>query len=654
MSRFILPIQSAYDSNGKPLNGAKLYFYEVGTSTPKDTYSDEALTTANTNPVIADASGGFGDIYLSGKYDVTLKNSADVTIWGAEKTSSLSILGDSILSFDTVADMVASKILNVGDIVETAGYTTVNDGGGAKYEIVAADTGTDDGGSFIDLDTYQAKAMFNGRPNAKQFGAKGDGATDDSTSISSADSYGDFELIGGTFVIGANTTLSSDVTIYPDAIFKVSSGINLTMSGVVNAGQYQIFDADGSTTGTILGNMKGVQTWGEWWGALPDVTDGVSDELNAALQHLSQRDNGGILYRGTGFQYLDKKILIPEKCGIIGVSYNDSRYILKAGVDLGAGNYLFENETKTGSGQEFMYLEKLTIVGNRSNASVGGGILGQQVFINSSLSDLVVQGFSGNNIHLAASPNLSSLGEGGPVEIRNVWSFDCSGNALRVEGDFKGVNIRGGAYERVDAGSNVIHIDGSLYNGTRATVRCYSTHLEFSNANVIGIYVKKSLVEVYGGESVGNQLATQKNIYVEDDGTSVVTVKNFQQSVGTREGIVLNNSGETNNNNYVGHFTTERVSTTVAHESNGTSGTDITLDMKWNNRVALSAGSATSIADISNAPYDLIALRFATGNYTVRHNSNIQLASGADHVMTSGDLLILARFGSVFYEIKGT
>ena len=54
--RFVLPIQSVYDSNGDPLAGAKLEFFESGTSTNIDSYSDSALTTPNTNPVIADSS----------------------------------------------------------------------------------------------------------------------------------------------------------------------------------------------------------------------------------------------------------------------------------------------------------------------------------------------------------------------------------------------------------------------------------------------------------------------------------------------------------------------------------------------------------------------------------------------------------------------
>ncbi|MCK5605893.1 hypothetical protein KAR91_28610 [Candidatus Pacearchaeota archaeon] len=79
MARLILPFQSVYDLNGHPLPGAKMFFYESGTVDLKDTYSDEALTTPNTNPVIADSQGQFGDIFLSGAYNVKLTDADDVT-----------------------------------------------------------------------------------------------------------------------------------------------------------------------------------------------------------------------------------------------------------------------------------------------------------------------------------------------------------------------------------------------------------------------------------------------------------------------------------------------------------------------------------------------------------------------------------------------
>lgn len=64
--------------------GAKLYFYQTGTSTPQNTYQEEALSTPHANPVVADAAGLFEPIYLDPSlpsYRVLLTTSADVTVY---------------------------------------------------------------------------------------------------------------------------------------------------------------------------------------------------------------------------------------------------------------------------------------------------------------------------------------------------------------------------------------------------------------------------------------------------------------------------------------------------------------------------------------------------------------------------------------------
>lgn len=71
---FDIGVFSAEDIDGGVIVGAKLYWYTRGTSTPKITYSDRALTVPNTNPVIANAAGRFGPIWLDddgGKFILT-------------------------------------------------------------------------------------------------------------------------------------------------------------------------------------------------------------------------------------------------------------------------------------------------------------------------------------------------------------------------------------------------------------------------------------------------------------------------------------------------------------------------------------------------------------------------------------------------------
>lgn len=71
----------AFDADGAPLAGGKLYTYEAGTSTPKTTYTDKDAGSANTNPVVLDADG-YGDVWLdTGGYKFVLKDSSGNLLW---------------------------------------------------------------------------------------------------------------------------------------------------------------------------------------------------------------------------------------------------------------------------------------------------------------------------------------------------------------------------------------------------------------------------------------------------------------------------------------------------------------------------------------------------------------------------------------------
>lgn len=86
--RYTAPFFEWIDGDGVPAAGWKLYFYASGTSTPLATYSDPALTVANTNPVIANADGWWGAIYLKAlDYKVVLTDANDVLIWTADPVS---------------------------------------------------------------------------------------------------------------------------------------------------------------------------------------------------------------------------------------------------------------------------------------------------------------------------------------------------------------------------------------------------------------------------------------------------------------------------------------------------------------------------------------------------------------------------------------
>lgn len=120
------------------------------------------------------------------------------------------------LWFDNVAAMKAEPSLTAGAYVCTAGYYSSNDGGGASYLIRAkADNDVDDGGSLHQLANGLVAELIieNGTVNVKQFGATGNGITDDSNAIQSAINSGKIVyipkghyLVSETLIIPANPT----------------------------------------------------------------------------------------------------------------------------------------------------------------------------------------------------------------------------------------------------------------------------------------------------------------------------------------------------------------------------------------------------------------------------------------------------------------
>ena len=150
-----------------------------------------------------------------------------------------------IYYFDSVNSM-KSYNLKVGEVCETAGYHTANDGGGGKYIVV--NSGTADEGSLIALNNnlYAQLIIEDGRVNVKQFGAKGDNTTDDTVAFRKAmdymqnnvlnDVWGGWDthkyslfIPSGVYIISQPDTL----TITNSSIF--SAGFTILGNGMTNS-----------------------------------------------------------------------------------------------------------------------------------------------------------------------------------------------------------------------------------------------------------------------------------------------------------------------------------------------------------------------------------------------------------------------------------
>lgn len=119
----------------------------------------------------------------------------------------------------------ANAAVATGWLIHTRGYYTDGDGGEGLYRYDSASAATANDGTVIDPTNLPGRFLLVGSAgvvNVKQFGAKGDGATDDTTALTNALAYV-VTLGGGTLLI-------------PKGTFKITNGItvannNLTIRG---------------------------------------------------------------------------------------------------------------------------------------------------------------------------------------------------------------------------------------------------------------------------------------------------------------------------------------------------------------------------------------------------------------------------------------
>ncbi len=138
MARFGEINAQYFDDAGDPLSSGKIYFYETGTTTLKDTFSDINQTIANTNPVILTAAGRQPNIFFSGTAKAILVDKNDVQILVRDPVGqTASVFGDGwvatkIYSADAVvlgSDGQYYRSLAAGnqnnDPTSTSGYWTL-------------------------------------------------------------------------------------------------------------------------------------------------------------------------------------------------------------------------------------------------------------------------------------------------------------------------------------------------------------------------------------------------------------------------------------------------------------------------------------------------------------------------------------------------
>lgn len=197
------PKQQFFDANGNPLVAGRLYSYAAGTTTPLATYTDSTGGSANTNPVILDSRGEANVWLASASYKLVLKDYNDVAIWTVDNIDAISVL-------TTLAASGGSNL--IGFIQSGTGATAT---------------------------TVQARLRQS--LSVKDFGATGDGSTDDTTAIQNALNAGSNRTVyfpAGTYRISTTLLIKTKTTLLGDgtnkSIIKITSGFGAGTTAVRN------------------------------------------------------------------------------------------------------------------------------------------------------------------------------------------------------------------------------------------------------------------------------------------------------------------------------------------------------------------------------------------------------------------------------------
>ena len=210
-----IPKQQYFVSGGQPLVGGKLYTFGAGTIVNKPTYTDAAGTVAQANPIILNARGEPNSpIYWSGTYDIELRDSLNNLIYTVPNYNT-----DPAGLWGTLASLAS----NVGSFL--VGF--IQAGIGAVLRTVQDE--------------------LRDHISVKQFGARGDGITDDTAAILAATTAAVGRALyfpSGTYLISQPIPLDNNSTVYGDGEGSLIKLVDSGKSGFTATGKYNVVVRD--------------------------------------------------------------------------------------------------------------------------------------------------------------------------------------------------------------------------------------------------------------------------------------------------------------------------------------------------------------------------------------------------------------------------
>lgn len=480
-----------FTNSGAVLTGGKIYTYAAGTSTPEPTYTTASGTIAHTNPIVLDAAGRVpdsGEIWLTDgvAYKFVLKTSADVLIATYDNISGINsnfvnftndqeiqtaTAGQTVFTLTTMAYLPGTNSLSVfvdgvnqygpgaSYAYEETNNTTVtfNSGLHVGAEVKFSTTQLQGAGA-IDASQVAYDPPFTGSVatnveaklaqtvSVKDFGAVGDGITDDTVAIQAALNSGakivqglpgDVYVVNHTGTVTVNTAAQRYCILVPTGVIFDLKGCTIkahdssnssplmfysvTDSGVVN-GVIDCNKANQSTPAT--GEIAGVYAYG--------CTQLILDGLTVK----NARMYAGRLLGNTGGRRVNLWCTDSDgdgwSFGITGTSGELRDFY--AFID----NVYAENCTGVYGGGFQGNPQIFTVmacnVGKVEGKNCGGGIKIQDLSANSNFGELIFTGPTNGstNSGIKIQGNTSAAVYPKDIKIGLITALNCYGNGLRV------------------------------------------------------------------------------------------------------------------------------------------------------------------------------------------------------------------------------
>ena len=308
-----------FDNNGDPLVGGKLYTYSAGTTTPQVTYTSATGVTPNSNPIILNGGGRVpAEIWLTDglQYKFVLYTSTDTLIGSWDNIIGINsnfvnfvtseevqtaTAGQTVFTLTTMQYQPGTNNLVVYvdgvNQVEGGTYSFVETSStvvtfvtglhvGALVKFVSAETlstGVTDASlvayepAGVGAVTTTVQAKLRETVSVKDFGAVGDGVTDDTAAIQAAlDADVALEVPEGNYLVGA-------LTISNPLVLKGVGNDRTVFTIKTDIGQNNMFTASG---------VDGIEVTGCKFDFRNDVvTPNFSDLTKQNVFHLTSCSN---------------------------------------------------------------------------------------------------------------------------------------------------------------------------------------------------------------------------------------------------------------------------------------------------------------------------------------------------------------------------